>query len=219
MSATPRRIVCAPSPIAWADEAHADTVPMHGPLACRKIAAMPAAMFGKDIGAKNGPIRRGPWENSVSAPCSIVSRAPIPVPMRTPTRYGSTSAVASPPSSRAARAAATPSCACRSMRRASFRPRIASASKPRTSPANRVSYSEASKRVMPAIPDLPAMIAGQISAIEFPTGQSAPIPVMTTLRRTSIYCSSLPGAIIRRLILPRGRACIRALAHARLKAK
>ena len=48
------------SPIAWADEAQADTVAKFGPLRPYRMETRPAAMSGMNIGTKNGETRSGP---------------------------------------------------------------------------------------------------------------------------------------------------------------
>jgi hypothetical protein len=69
-----------------------------------------------------------------------------------------------------------------SIRRASFCGRYLEMSKPRTSPAIRTGKFEASKRVIVSIPDFPATIFPHASSTVFPTGETMPRPVTTTLR-------------------------------------
>ena len=56
------------------------------------------------------------------------------------------------------------------------------ASKPFTSPAILEGNADASKRVMPVIPERPATMLPQASATPTPVGQTMPRPVTTTLR-------------------------------------
>ena len=59
-SATPWRIMLNDSPIAWADEAQAETVAKLGPLSPYRMETSPAAISGMNIGTKNGETRSGP---------------------------------------------------------------------------------------------------------------------------------------------------------------
>src|SRR5689334_17152270 len=67
--------------------------------------------------------------------------------------------------------------------------------KPLTSPANWQLMPEASKRVIGAMPDLPASRLAQPSETVLPTGLMSPRPVMTTRRRVMRWgrCGRLSG--------------------------
>src|SRR5688500_16840626 len=70
------------------------------------------------------------------------------------------------------------------MRRNSLAEMYFSASKPFTSAAIFVSKLEGSKRVMVVTPERPSTTEHHELATSFPTGDTAPIPVITTLRRS-----------------------------------
>src|SRR5512145_2605074 len=55
-----------------------------------------------------------------------------------------------------------------------------SGSKSFTSPANRVENADASKRVIGAMPLVPAHSASQLACVPIPTGDTRPTPVTTT---------------------------------------
>ena len=100
----------------------------------------PAAMSGMNMGTKNGLTRPGPRSIMVRAWSSNVLIPPIPLPMITPTRFGSAGARSSPSPAccTACTETAMANWANRSARRASFRSMYSSGSKPFTSQANRV---------------------------------------------------------------------------------
>src|SRR5882757_5783546 len=83
-----------------------------------------------------------------------------------------------------------------SMWRASFAEMYASTLKPLTSPAMRQGKAEASKREIGTIPELPETMLLQASAIEFPTGEMIPRPVMTTRRRLMRWRALADGSLL-----------------------
>ena len=68
------------------------------------------------------------------------------------------------------------------MRRASFGGRSPSSSKPVTSAAIRTGYSEASNASMNPTPLRPETAASQLDGASSPSGLTAPMPVIATLR-------------------------------------
>src|SRR6266403_1426208 len=193
-SASPRWISRKASPSAWLPVAQAVTTAEFGPLAPKRMETSPEAMLMMSIGMKKGETRSGPFSMS----CLWASRSeempPMPEPISTPKRAPSTLAVSRPESSTAMTAHAIAYLRYGSNRRASFLSTYFSSSKLRTSPAMRVTnwYSPfavlvwASNLVMGPIPDLPCVSADQNSSTVLPTGVSAPSPVTTTRRGSTI---------------------------------
>ena len=70
-----------PSPIAWADAAHAVTGAPSGPLKPYWIEIQPAAMLARKLGTVNGDSRRGPLSRIVSTASAITGEPPTPEPM------------------------------------------------------------------------------------------------------------------------------------------
>src|SRR5262249_23765653 len=110
-----------------------------------------------------------------------VARPPIPEPMRTPISKRVSSLIGRRASSTAMMAAATPTWQKRSIRFASFRSMYRCGSKPGSSPAIRVEYSEQSKAVTAPSPEGPATIPAHVSSVVRPRGLTIPRPVTTTL--------------------------------------
>ena len=68
-----------PSPIAWLDDAHAETVQKFGPVRPNVIAMWPAPALAMSIGTMKGETRPGPFSRSTSCWFSRVCTPPIPV--------------------------------------------------------------------------------------------------------------------------------------------
>ena len=139
MSACPRMIVAAPSPIAVEPVAHAETGAKFGPVSPSWMAIWPLAVSTSAEGMKNGETRSAPRSRNTRCCSAIVAIPPIAEPTRMPTRAGSNSCT--PASAHASCAAATARRTFRSMRRASLDGTSADGSKPRTSPAIRTGNS------------------------------------------------------------------------------
>ena len=118
-SASPRAIIRAASPIAWAPVAHAEAIENPGPWASRRIAIVPAAALGIIIVTNSGETPRSPFSSQLLHSRSTLSRPPTAEPMSTPKRSGSMPS-GSPASATAWSAATTASWVNRSARRASF---------------------------------------------------------------------------------------------------
>ena len=116
-SARPSRIASRPSPIAICEAAQAVQGDESGPRVPSWIETQAAPMFGMIAGSENGLTRSGPRSISVSQQSSNDFRPPIAVATEAPTRSDSFS-ITIPGSASAWRAAATASCAKRSIRRA-----------------------------------------------------------------------------------------------------
>src|SRR3954451_2557021 len=105
---------------------------------------------------------------------------PIAEPKAIPTRYGSNPfrpawATASRPAARASRT-------LRSSLRCSFGEATSLGSKSLTSAATRTGKSSASNDLIQSIPLSPASAARHVALALFPSGETAPSPVTTTLR-------------------------------------
>ena len=142
------------------------------------------AALAISIGMKKGvTFDHVPFSLALSELSQNVMMPPMPVPMTPPTRALNSSSVGSLASSIASRAATKANCVKRSMRRASLRPISCSGFHSLTSPAMRVMKSLASKAVIGAMPDSPAIRRFQKSSRVLPIGVTAPSPVTTTRRR------------------------------------
>ena len=171
------------SPMAWLEVAQAVTMGSVGPFAAKRMDTVPAAMLEIIIGTMNGETRFAPWQ-SLSLFSVVVRMPPMPLPMYTPSRSGST-VPAILLSCMACVAAATAYCTNRSFLRSSLFSKCSSGSKPLTSAATLTFFSEASKRVMKSTPQTPLTRELQYSSRWLPTGVTAPIPVTTTLLMSS----------------------------------
>jgi hypothetical protein len=182
-SACPRRITSAASPIAWLPAAQAVVVQLRGPPRPSSIDTCAAAMFAIIIGTSSGERRPGPRSTSTRA-CSVkVCRPPTPLAITAPMR-ASWPLTLRPASASASFAAATPSWAKRSIRRADLRSMYSVGSKSRTSQANLVSYSDTSKSVIGRAPERPSSTDRHTSSGPTPMEVSSPRPVTTTRRRS-----------------------------------
>jgi len=134
MSACPRSMIAAHSPIACALEAHAETWVRFGPFSPNCIETWAEPAFAMSIGTRNGDSRLGP-RFSMSRTCSTsVSSPPTAGRDRDADALGLFRHVHLA-MVRACDAAATANCANRSVRRASFRSMYFVGSKSFTSPA------------------------------------------------------------------------------------
>src|SRR5215470_1110856 len=193
-SASPRWISRKASPRAWLPVAQAVTTEELGPFAPKRIETSPDAMLMMSIGMKKGETRSGPRSSRILCASSSELMPPMPDPMSTPKRPPSTRPVSRPESSTAMTEQAIAYLRYGSSRRASFLSTYFSSSKLRTSPAMRVTnlysplscFSLVSNLVMGPMPDLPCVSADQNSSTVLPTGVSAPRPVTTTRRGSTV---------------------------------
>ena len=133
------------------------------------------------IGTKNGEIRLGPFSRYVLCCCWVISKPPMPQPMITPARYGSTSFISEPQSASASLAATTANWVNRSIWRISFFSRWSAGSKPRTIPATLMPTSVGSNLSILEMPSLPCLTFSQNVFASLPSGLTVPTPVITTL--------------------------------------
>ena len=180
-SASPYWMERMASPMEWVPVAQAVTTLMHLPFIPYWIATFPAAMLLIMMGTIRGFTRLGPFSSSFLHPRSISCRDPIPEPMLTPTRKGSSCSMLRPDWARAWLAAATANWEKRSMRRAVLLSIYALGSKSFTSAASLHLKSAASKQVMGPIPTSLFLIPFQKLSTSFPMGVMTPRPVTTTL--------------------------------------
>ena len=181
-SASPYWMVLVARPMALFPEAQAVTSASTGPMRPKLMETWPAAMLAIIIGAAKGFTLVGPLVSMRCTVSSMVLMPPMPVPMMVPTRSGFSVLISSLASSTAILAAATANCTFRSMWRTAFlSPTYFTASKFFTSPAMRTGNPSVSNSVIGPMPDLPAISAFQNSSVPMPTGETTPIPVITTL--------------------------------------
>jgi hypothetical protein len=185
---------------AWVPVAQEVATVSHGPSSDHRIDTAAEAAFGITMGTVSGETDRSPLFWRISACCSQESAPPIPLPISTPTRSGSTPASGPadgssrrPASASAWAQAAKANCANRSKRRASTRARPAA------------SGSKSSTRrttLAPTGVDRPA----QNASAPVPHGATTPTPVTTTRRpsRDSIIrlSSGVPRCLTRGVPYP-----------------
>src|ERR1044071_9044160 len=146
-------------------------------------------MLEISMGIMNGDKRSGPRSSRTLCCSAVVCNPPIPEPMKTPHSLRSILFRSSPESRNACQAAWTPYCEKRSVRRISFGDGNAGVgSKFLTSAAILVSYWDGSKQVILSTPHLEEIRLVQKEFRSLPSGDTTPIPVMTTLRS-----EELPG--------------------------
>src|SRR5262245_24160307 len=87
-----------------------------------------------------------------------------------------------------------------SNRRASFLSIQASGSKPLTSAAIRQAYAAASHREIIPTPLVPSSKADQVSRVPMPQGETRPIPVTTTRRRSLMTFFEAGGGLLLRVL-------------------
>ncbi len=137
---------------------------MTGPVRPNSIESMQAAIEPERAGIANGLTKRGPRVSAVCVPSMISSMPPPPVFTTTPTR-SSCSGVMAAKSRPAWAIASLPAAIAKWMKRLIRRAILGSmpvpGSKPLTSAAIRISKPEASKLVIGATPDLPALRLAQ----------------------------------------------------------
>jgi len=139
----------------------------------------------------NGLTPRMPTSQKRRALSIAQSRPPMPTPMAVPVRSSSGTGTGSPASARASRAAAMASCATRAIRRASLKFMYWAGSNPLTSPAICTGTVDESNRVMVSTPDRPATRPAHVLATSRPSGDTIPMPVMTTRVRSFLTGCSL----------------------------
>ena len=181
-SASPYWMVLVARPMALLPEAQAVTSASTGPMRPKLMDTCPAAILAIIIGTAKGLTLEGPLVSMRCTVSSMVPIPPMPVPMMVPTRSGFSALMSSLASSTAILAAATANCTFRSIWRTAFlSPTYFTGSKSFTSPAMRTGKSAASNSVMGPMPDFPAISAFQNSSVPMPTGETTPMPVITTL--------------------------------------
>ena len=181
-STRPSRIRRQASPMASLDDAQAVTTQKQGPLAWNRIAMLPATSFMIIMGTNSGCTALGPRSMSLRSVFSRVSTPPMPLPMITASRSGSTCPAARPACAMASTPATIAYCVNRSMRRASFDSITFSGAKSFSSPAIFEGKSDTSNRVIRPMPFSPALMRCQESWTLLPRGFTVPRPVTTTLR-------------------------------------
>ena len=161
--------------------AHAVTTHVHIPCSPNLIATCPAAILVIDIGTKCGETLSYPLLSPLKHSLCIVVSPPIPLDNITPHLNVSSLPKSIAESFTASSAAASAYIVKSSIFLNSALSTILSASKPFTSPASLTALFSVLKCVILLIPHLPAFTASHISLTLFPTGVTAPIPVITTL--------------------------------------
>jgi len=149
-------------------EAHAVAGAELGPASPKRIETCPAALLIISFGTVNGLMRSGPGVLRTLIPVVIVSIPPIPDPMTTPPRSGSSRSKSIPECSTASAAAQIPRRAKRSIRLASRAGMHTVGSKSFTCPPMRVDqcFSGHAAKFSPrasVIPLRPASSEAQIS--------------------------------------------------------
>ena len=170
------------SPIQLVPVAHAVTTFVHFPLSPSWIDTFPAAILEIIIGTISGATLPGPFSRIVVYCFSICCRLPIPEPMITPQRYGSSFSISNPASAHASFAAATAYWENVSILFDALKSIRSFATKSLTSAAIFTLYSVVSNFVIGPIPTVPFLIPFQNSSTVLPIGVIAPSPVITTLR-------------------------------------
>jgi len=192
-SASPYSMMRPDSPMQCVAVVQAVTMARLGPLKPNWIDRLPEIMLMIEPGMKNGETLRGPPSTSTLCVSSISGRPPMPAPMLTPTRVGSASGVSNPASLTASIPAARPKWMNVSIRRTSLGGMNWVGSNPLTSPAIWQDIAEASKRVIRVMPERPAQIEAQFSAVLLPIGETIPMPVTTTRRRDTRFSGGETG--------------------------
>ena len=169
-----------------APDAHAEQGECTPALAISSMLTCAAGPLGMSIGTVSGETLRSPWASRRSSWSSRVFGPPIPVPMATPSRSGSTGWLSSvgisyPASAHACRAAMIATCSQRSSRRSCTRGSTSdgSTASGAASRAGRSYFSTHSASLF-RMPLRPAISASQVDATSPPSGVVAPMPVTTT---------------------------------------
>ena len=131
-------------------------------------------------GMKKGEMRRGPLSSSVWCSRSMVANPPMPDPMKTPTPVALAGVTCRPESSISNCAAAMAYWMKTSIFLTSFLSTNCSGSKPRISAAICAAKFATSNFVTRPTPLVPASSAFQVAPVPMPTGDTKPMPVMTT---------------------------------------
>ena len=180
-SARPSRIASRPSPIAICEAAQAAHDDRNGPRVPSWIETRAAAGFGITASSEKGLTRPGPSSASVSQQSSNALIPPIAVATEAPIRSGSFS-ISIPESACACRAAATTSCAKRSICRARRDSIQRAGSNSFASQAMPTENPLASKAEIGPAAERPSSRRSQLDATSPASGVTAPSPVTTTLR-------------------------------------
>ena len=202
-SAPPAKMICASpilmvrqaSPRAWLEVAQAEQVAKLGPRSLWYIENRPEPMLRMSMGIMNAESRSGPRSSRTLHCSETVCKPPMPEPMNTPTSSRFTLSRSRPESRKACQPACTANCAKRSVRRISLGDGSAGrGSKSFTSAAIWQSNCDASKRVILAMPHWPAIRLAQKASTWWPSGVTAPRPVMTTRRSVQLLAIKSNGA-------------------------
>src|SRR5215218_8134992 len=178
-SARSKRSRSRPQRMASAPEAQALTGACTPPFAPTARPTAAAGPLGMSIGMVKGETRFGPFSSRTSSWPRRVSAPPIPVPMTTAMRSGSTPAFPAPESRQASSAAMTATCWLRSSRRARTRSIWSTGSVARRA-TSWAGNSLTQSSVIRLTPDRPASRASHVLATSPPSGVVAPRPVTTT---------------------------------------
>ncbi len=157
------------------------------PRAPSSMLTQAAGPFAISIGTVCGDTFRTPEASSTSSCPSMLSAPPVPVPMTTASRSGSTSG--RPASAQASRAATSAICSHRSSRRACTRSSTVVGST-RSRAAIRAGSPAAHSSSIAPTPDSPASNPAQVEATSPPRGVVAPRPVTTTWVFAAVIRSS-----------------------------
>ena len=197
MSASPYWMDRSASPIELAALAHAVATAKFGPLIPCMLETWPLAEFTISFGMVNGETLSIPLWSRRSCCVSNSESPPIPEPITTPQRYGSSFEKSSPESVTASAAAAMANCVNRSSRRNSFELAMFSASPFQgTSPANCTRKPDTSNSVIGPTPLSPRRMRSQNVSTALPNEVTTPRPVTTTRRfmqRTALIEAANPA--------------------------
>src|SRR5436190_3976840 len=183
-SARPSRIASRPSPIAICEAAQAAHDDRSGPRVPSSIETRAAAAFGITANNENGLTRPGPPSPTVSQQPSSARIPPIAVATEAPTRSGSFP-ISIPASASACRAAATTSCANRSICRARRDTIQRAGSNSFASQAKPTGKPLASNAPIGPAAERPSTKRSQLNPTPSANGVTAPNPVTTTRRHPS----------------------------------
>ena len=179
---------------------HATTELLHSPFSPKRMAISPAAMFEIMVGMNKGFTRLAPFSCSLTDSDVKISMPPTPLPNMVAKRLasvpcGSTNPASVAPSAPSSATCAKPACFIassaattaywtkRSQRRACFLVSPCSVpSKSVTVPATCTLTASAASVSSGLMPHSPATAASNKRSAPMPTGDTAPTPVITTLR-------------------------------------
>ena len=180
-SATPLRTMWNACAIAWFADAHALTVANAGPCSLCSMLIWHAGAFAIRRTIVSG-CRRGLFSAYRRRDASsFVCSPPMPVPMTTAVFSPIFSCAKSMPAcAMASRAATSANCETRSSRISFFSSKCFSGSKSRTSAAMPKRSASRGSDVIGPIAERPSRSAAHVAGAVWPSGVTAPMPVMTT---------------------------------------